>query len=345
MAKILFISPQPLFGGAAVANMSIAQMLQNDGHVVVYNDEYMEADEYNGMNIYHYNIHAAETNRNSNLLNIINDINNKIGKLDCIIWGDVSIFIYFQKAMKKIKKSGMRQIAIFHSLSLETSIKSKILELVVSYSIRFFDYYIFVSDYTRKSWSKYWFIRRNPSKLKVIFNPVKEVKTRHQIKNNGKLTLGFVGRFSEEKQPELFCKLSNYDSDYNFVAYGEGPLLEMMKEKYTRVSFQGLCHNQDIIYSNIDLLVMTSKFENCPMVILESKSRGIPCVTPNVGGIPEIVLSGTDGVLYDDYNVETISESINNVFKCYENYSNNCLVRKELFTPNHIVVKWNSILN
>ena len=33
MSNILFISPQPLFGGAAVANMSIAKMLQDDGNV------------------------------------------------------------------------------------------------------------------------------------------------------------------------------------------------------------------------------------------------------------------------------------------------------------------------
>lgn len=343
MSNILFISPQPLFGGAAVANMSIAKMLQDEGNMVVYNDEYMEADEYNGMKIYHYNIHAAKTNRSANLLNIINDINNKVGKLDCIIWGDVSIFIYFQSALKQIKKSGIRQMAIFHSLSLENNIKSKILELFVAYSIRFFDYYVFVSDYTRKSWSKYWFIRRNPSKLKVIFNPVREEKTRHQIRNTDRLALGFVGRFSEEKQPGVFCALSESPS-YNLVAFGEGPLLASLKEQYKDVCFKGLCNDTNTIYNDIDVLVLTSKFENCPMVILEARTRGIPCVAPNVGGIPEIVSNGYDGILYTDYNPAEILKAIDTVVSKYSVFSNNCLEKAEVTYPTALVNKWREIL-
>jgi glycosyltransferase involved in cell wall biosynthesis len=343
MSIILFISPQPLFGGAAVANMSIAKMLQDDGNVVVYNDEYMEADEFNGLRIYHYNIHAAKANRSANLLNIIDEINKTIGTLDSIIWGDVSIFIYFQSALKKIKKSGIRQMAIFHSLSLENNIKSKILETVVSYSISFFDYYIFVSDYTRKSWSKYWFIRRNPSKLKVIFNPVRKEKPRHQIRNADRLSLGFVGRFSEEKQPGVFCALSKSPS-YNLVTYGEGPLLAPLKEQYAGVCFKGLCNDTNTIYNDIDVLVLTSKFENCPMVILEAKTRGIPCVAPNVGGIPEIVSNGYDGVLYTDYDTAEILKAIDIVVSKYSVFSNNCLAKAEITYPTTLVKKWREIL-
>ena len=343
MSNILFISPQPLFGGAAVANMSIAQMLQEDGHVVVYNDEYRGEDQYDELKVYHYDIHKNPNNRNENLLSVINELNSKIGTVDCIIWGDVSIFIYFLSALKKIKKMGIRQIAVFHSLCLEKNIKTKIVEYVVSYSIKYFDYYVFVSDYTRKSWSKYRNIRRSPSKLKVIFNPMKAACVRHEVGKEDILTLGFVGRFSDEKQPEKFCALSK-ESTFNLIAFGEGPLLEPLKRQYPDVSYMGLCKDAERIYQDIDVLVMTSKFENCPMVILEAKTRGIPCVAPNVGGIPEIVKNGIVGVLYDEYTTTKILNAINDLVGNYSSFSQNCIESAESTYPSALVKKWRELL-
>ncbi|MGE5498035.1 MAG: glycosyltransferase, partial [Syntrophothermus sp.] len=65
------------------------------------------------------------------------------------------------------------------------------------------------------------------------------------------------------------------------------------------------------IYSLLDVFLFTSIAENCPLVILEALSCGVPIVTFNTGGIPELVRNGLDGYVAGYKN---IAEAI----KCLE---------------------------
>jgi glycosyltransferase involved in cell wall biosynthesis len=68
------------------------------------------------------------------------------------------------------------------------------------------------------------------------------------------------------------------------------------------VRFCGAFHNGqgNDIYSRFDLLVVPSLWpENSPLVIHEAFMAGIPVVAARIGGIPELVTDGVNGVLYD----------------------------------------------
>lgn len=48
-----------------------------------------------------------------------------------------------------------------------------------------------------------------------------------------------------------------------------------------------------------DALVMGSLwYENAPMIISEARAMGCPIIAPNIGGIPELIEDGLDGLLY-----------------------------------------------
>jgi glycosyltransferase involved in cell wall biosynthesis len=60
-----------------------------------------------------------------------------------------------------------------------------------------------------------------------------------------------------------------------------------------------LCRGQlDQQYDQADLVVLTSRSEGIPLVLMEAMVRGKPVLGPAITGIPELVLHGTTGFLY-----------------------------------------------
>lgn len=337
MSNILFISPNPIWGGAATANIAIAKMLQDNGHHVIVNDEYLSLQEYNGLKIDHTPTHQKKFSDRGLLMKLIDD-----NKIDCVIWSPL-VAIYFYQDIKRLKRLGVKQIAIVHSLSLTKDIKGKLMDFLVSLTLSRMSTIVYVSQYTKESWDKFRAIRKSNAKKIVIHNVIEANTISHSFDLDNP-RIGFVGRLSVEKQPYVFCELSS-ELNYNFCVYGEGPLLDELKNQYKNIDFKGLCNDINEIYSNIDILVMTSQFENCPMVILEAQSRGIPCVAPNVGGIPELIESGFNGILFDGYDAKTIANCIKDVINDYARYAQNCYDSSLNHTPKSVISTWNKLFN
>jgi len=80
------------------------------------------------------------------------------------------------------------------------------------------------------------------------------------------------------------------------VMIGDGPLLRDVEESAARL---GLCAKEFSAVGSLpaaarymsafDVLVMTSRIEGTPMVLLEAMAAGVPIATYAVGGIPMVV--------------------------------------------------------
>ena len=63
--------------------------------------------------------------------------------------------------------------------------------------------------------------------------------------------------------------------------------------------------------SEATALVMGSIWpENAPLVILEARAAGCPIVAPRIGGIPELVQEGRDGLLYEPGDAEDLGRAL-----------------------------------
>ena len=75
------------------------------------------------------------------------------------------------------------------------------------------------------------------------------------------------------------------------------------------------------------LLPTTWKTEGYPGIIIEAYSVGIPVVSTKIGGIPEIVEHGYNGILIEPHNTDELLSAIR-CFSCenYPKYSHNALI-------------------
>jgi glycosyltransferase involved in cell wall biosynthesis len=115
-------------------------------------------------------------------------------------------------------------------------------------------------------------------------------------------TIGFVGRNSKEKRPEVFFEISNH-IDGNIRAKVIGDNFINFKSKYKEVKYFEGCNNPEIIrkeFSEISLLIISSNREGFPLVIMEAMELGIPVISTNVGSISEHVIDNYNGYISDD---------------------------------------------
>jgi glycosyltransferase involved in cell wall biosynthesis len=63
------------------------------------------------------------------------------------------------------------------------------------------------------------------------------------------------------------------------------------------VTFLGFRPDGPALIGELDLLVIPSLTEGTPLILLEGAAAGVPVVASNVGGIPEQVSDGIEGLL------------------------------------------------
>ncbi|WP_062542108.1 glycosyltransferase [Rufibacter tibetensis] len=149
---------------------------------------------------------------------------------------------------------------------------------------------------------------RDPKKVKRIENGVdlkqyQQVKfegnksiNNHQIPDN-KIIISYLGRLSEEKGPDIFLDIAEackFRSDLHFVLAGDGPMREEIKAKLSNpvfdslVSFVGFANSKTVLAQS-DIMLVPSRMDGRPNVVLESLAMGVPVIASNVGGLPWII--------------------------------------------------------
>lgn len=146
-----------------------------------------------------------------------------------------------------------------------------------------------------------------------------QLKQRYHIPIEKKV-VGIVANFSPVKDHVLFIdvarELLKYRSDLHFVMAGKGPEVEAIGSLLRRYKMEdcvtGLTTISELqdVYRLIDVVVLTSKSEGFPNVVMEAMASGTPVVAANVGGVPELIRSGETGTLIDDRDPESFADAI-----------------------------------
>jgi len=110
----------------------------------------------------------------------------------------------------------------------------------------------------------------------------------------------FIGRLEKQKGPDILLRAAalpaSANTDLHFVLAGDGPMwrpLERFCESHnltTRVHLLGRRDDVPALLADADLLVLPSRWEGMPNVVLEAMAAGRPVVAANVGGTAELVI-------------------------------------------------------
>ena len=137
--------------------------------------------------------------------------------------------------------------------------------------------------------------------------------------------IGTVGNLREVKDHKTFIKVASEISrkfqNIKFLIAGKGPLERELKKiaelsgLKKKIVFVGFIKEIEKVYSAIDIFVLTSFWEGCPLSILEAMSFGIPVVSFSVGDVPYIIQNGKDGFFVKDRDFTELIEKIKLLLK------------------------------
>jgi phosphatidylinositol alpha 1,6-mannosyltransferase len=136
-----------------------------------------------------------------------------------------------------------------------------------------------------------------------LFNPAK----RQSKTTNGEAVLGFVGRFSIEKNVALLAEIQkeldqNQQGRFHFLMVGHGGEEAWLRERLPRAEFTGVLRGEELAraYASMDLFVFPSHTDTFGNVVLEALASGVPAVVTPHGGPPTIVRDGETGRIVPD---------------------------------------------
>lgn len=140
------------------------------------------------------------------------------------------------------------------------------------------------------------------------------------------LRVGYIGQIKEHKGVHLLLEAwgrLHGDRPRRLTLYGSAAGAERYARRIRR-SLQRLPHAEWAgefsgdevwrILADLDVLVVPSRWaENSPNVILEAQAVGVPVIGTNLGGVPEMVIHETNGLLFGVDDVADLARQLQRV--------------------------------
>ncbi len=193
-------------------------------------------------------------------------------------------------------------------------------EMYLHYMLGYYqnvDHYIAVSQFYRQKMIEFGFQEDQITYLPNYIDTADYVPS--NIDENYILSFG---RLSEEKGIETLISAAELCRDIPIVIAGSGPDEDNLKslaadKKLDNISFVGFKTGAELnkLIANASFTVITSKwYENCPMSVLESLAFCKPVVGAKIGGIPELINDGIDGLVYESGDHTDLAEKIQSLW-------------------------------
>lgn len=188
------------------------------------------------------------------------------------------------------------------------------------------------------------------SNIPVIFNgvPLLDNISSRTYENGKHIRLIHVGRFTDVKNHlallQAITELHALEPNIILDLYGAGELkaeIDSFIAEHQASDYifdNGLTDNIREKLNESDIFILPSKYEGMPMTIIEAMGAGLPIIASRVGGIPDMIDDGVDGILCE-LDKESIKTSLLKVIHDKDlrmKIGSNALGKAEKFSAKHM---------
>jgi len=136
----------------------------------------------------------------------------------------------------------------------------------------------------------------------------------------GQPRLAYIGRLSEEKQPILLLDMLRLlPREFHLTLVGDGPLRDALAQAGAdllaggRLTLAGPQAHGPNLYEPWDMTVLSSRYEGCPMTLLESFAMDVPCVGLPIAALKEVVGDVAPYLLARDHTAHALADAVQTV--------------------------------
>jgi len=320
----------PTFGGSGVLATELGKALAQKGHHVHF-ITYQQPVRLNGFipNIFYHEVQVAtyplfdyppyETALSSTLVDVIK--NNSLQLLHVHYAIPHASAAYMAKKILEQEGIHIPVITTLHGTDITLVGRDKTYAPVVAFSINQSDVITAVSHNLRDETFNTFRIQKP---IEVIHNFVDVQRFSRKpidafkklIAPNGERVLLHASNFRKVKRVEdvvLIFNEVNKQIPSKLLFVGDGPErghAEELSRKLNicdEVRFVGKQEQMEDILAIADLFLLTSEYESFGLAALEAMAAGVPVVSTNAGGLPEIMIPGVTGFMGNIGDIQTMS--------------------------------------
>ncbi|MBS1772080.1 MAG: N-acetyl-alpha-D-glucosaminyl L-malate synthase BshA [Bacteroidetes bacterium] len=352
----------PTFGGSGVLATELGMALSAKGHEVHF-ITYKQPVRLNfHPNIYYHEVTVHnyplfdfppyETALTSTMVNVIN--NHHLDLLHVHYAIPHASAAYFARQILKASGKGIPYITTLHGTDITLVGKDQTYAPVVTFSMNESDAITAVSNNLREETYKYFKIEKD---IVVIPNFVDTDRFQQTDKNhfkkmlapNNERILVHVSNFRKVKRAEdvvsMFSRVRE-ELPSKLLMIGDGPERQNIEE-YCRtldiaqdIRFLGKQEQVDEILSITDLFVLPSQYESFGLSALEAMACGVPVISTNAGGLPEINVNGITGYMTEVGDTEDMAQKALHILSTDERlneFKANAIAHARTFSKQRII--------
>lgn len=361
----------PTFGGSGVLATELGKALANKDHQVhfITYQQPVRLSEFNANIFYHevrvptyplFDYPPYETALSSTMVDVI--VNNHIDLLHVHYAIPHASAAYMAKKILEKQGKVIPVITTLHGTDITLVGKDKTFAPVVTFSINESDAITAVSQNLRDETYRNFKIEKD---IEVIQNFVdvsrfqkKPIDAfRRVIAPEGEKIILHASNFRKIKRVgdvvRIFAETNKHvPSKLLFVGDGpERPAAESLCRELglcDDMRFVGKQEQIEEILAIADLFVLTSDYESFGLAALEAMAAGVPVISTNAGGLPEINIDGKTGFLGNVGDIKTMSEQAIKLLsdeKTLKVFKANALAQARNFDIQNIVPKYEALYN